>query len=82
MTLGAGTHTVHLVGDDGIRLFVDGNLQIDGWKDQGPTEYKKDLVLDNHSHEFSVEYYQKDGWSVAKFWHDDDEGPFCRGRRQ
>ncbi len=38
------TYTFYLKGDDGIRLWLNGNLIIDGWKEQPPTEYEKTNV--------------------------------------
>lgn len=35
----AGQYTLKLVGDDGVRLWIDDRLIADGWKDQGPTPY-------------------------------------------
>jgi RHS repeat-associated protein len=35
----AGQYTLKVVGDDGVRLWIDDRLVADGWKDQGPTPY-------------------------------------------
>ncbi|WP_309114773.1 PA14 domain-containing protein [Saccharothrix sp.] len=35
----AGQYTLKVVGDDGVRLWIDDRLIADGWKDQGPTPY-------------------------------------------
>ncbi|NJM57512.1 MAG: hypothetical protein HC857_08825 [Synechococcales cyanobacterium RU_4_20] len=34
------TYTFSVAGDDGLRLWVDGKLLIDGWKTQSATEYR------------------------------------------
>jgi len=68
MTFTAGRYRFHLVGDDGIRLYVDGSLVINQWKDQGPTEYTYDLDLSGGSHSLKVEYYENGGGAVARMW--------------
>ncbi|MFJ8967020.1 PA14 domain-containing protein [Lentzea sp. NPDC102401] len=35
----AGQYTLKVVGDDGVRLWIDDRLIADGWKDQGATPY-------------------------------------------
>jgi hypothetical protein len=38
-------YTFHATADDGVRLWVDGQLLIDQWKNQGPTEYSGSIGL-------------------------------------
>ena len=45
MTLAAGTYAFTVTADDGVRLFVDGQLVIDRWVDQGATTYTVNLAL-------------------------------------
>jgi acid phosphatase type 7 len=52
--------------DDGIRLWVDGQLLIDQWKDQGATTYKATKTMTAGAHEIKVEYYEYGGLAVAK----------------
>ena len=52
--------------DDGVRLWVDGQLLIDQWKDQGATTYKATKTMTAGSHEVKVEYYEYGGLAVAK----------------
>lgn len=80
VSLSAGRYRFHLSGDDGIRLWVDGNLVIDQWRDQGRTEYIAERDLAGGSHSFKVEYYENGGGAnVALWW----EGPLvntCSGQ--
>jgi len=52
--------------DDGMRLWVDGQLLIDQWKDQGATTYKAIKAMTAGEHEVRVEYYENAGLAVAK----------------
>lgn len=66
MNFAAGDHTFTLMGDDGIRLFVDGNKLIDKWIDQGITEYSAKINLSEGSHTVVVEYYEHTGGATVK----------------
>jgi glucose/arabinose dehydrogenase len=63
----AGTYRFSVTGDDGIRIFVDGNQIIDGWHDQGPTTYTADVPLDAGPHTVVVEFYERTGGALARF---------------
>jgi len=52
--------------DDGVRLWVDGQLLIDQWKDQSATTYKATRTMTSGAHEVKVEYYEYVGSAVAK----------------
>lgn len=64
----AGRYRFHLKGDDGIRLWVDGNLIINQWRDQGFTEYTADIDLTAGNHNIKVEYYENGGAAAVKLW--------------
>jgi glucose/arabinose dehydrogenase len=66
-TLAAGNHRFTATADDGIRVLVDGNVVIDGWKDQEPTTYTAVATLAAGSHSITVEYYERGGGAVARF---------------
>jgi N-acetylmuramoyl-L-alanine amidase len=68
LSFSAGRYRFHVVADDGIRMWVDGNLIIDQWKDQGATEYTADRDLAAGNHTVKVEYYENGGGAVAKAW--------------
>lgn len=64
----AARYRFHLKGDDGIRLWVDNQVRIDRWIDQGATEYTADLDLSAGSHDLKVEYYENGGDAVVDLW--------------
>src|SRR2546423_5486948 len=52
--------------DDGARLFLDGTLIIDGWKDQPATTYTATRAMSSGNHEIKVEYYERGGNAVVQ----------------
>jgi hypothetical protein len=52
--------------DDGLRVWVDNNLLIDRWIDQGPTTYTADRNLSAGNHTVKMEYYENGGGAVAR----------------
>jgi glucose/arabinose dehydrogenase len=62
----AGAHTFTATADDGVRVYLDGTLVIDQWKDQPATTYTVTRSVTAGSHELKVEYYENGGDAVAK----------------
>lgn len=54
-----GWYRFTAVADDGVRVYVDDQLIIDGWKIQPATEYKGDVFLREGRHKLVVEYYEE-----------------------
>jgi hypothetical protein len=52
--------------DDGVRVWVDGNLIIDQWKDQSATTYHASRTMTAGVHDVSVEYYENGGKAAVK----------------
>ena len=65
-----GDFTLGLTSDDGSRLYVDGNLVIDNWRDQAATTETAVLHLQaGQAHQIKVEYYENGGdASVSLGW--------------
>jgi len=65
-----GEYTFSLTSDDGSRLFVNGALTIDNWRNQGPTtETGKVTLAAGQPVQIEVDYYQDDGGdSVSLGW--------------
>lgn len=59
--LKAGVWRFYATSDDGIRVFVDNQLVIDGWKIQAPTTYFGDVSVGEGYHNIRVEYFQQGG---------------------
>tara|TARA_Y100000588_G_scaffold395259_1_gene521974 strand:+ start:530 stop:4801 length:4272 start_codon:yes stop_codon:yes gene_type:complete len=57
------THT-----DDGVRLYIDGELIIDHWFDMGPTSKYGNKLLTQGLHECVMEYYENGGGAVAELY--------------
>lgn len=52
--------------DDGMRVYVDGELLIDQWREQSVQTFTADVVLAAGAHEIWVEYFETGGPGVAK----------------
>jgi hypothetical protein len=65
-TYAAGEYHLHATSDDGIRLFIDGSMVIDGWGDHPPNTYMATVTLTAGSHTVVVEYYENGGGAVAR----------------
>jgi glucose/arabinose dehydrogenase len=65
-TFPAGTTEFTVTADDGIRLWVDGQILIDRWVDQSPTTYTATRNLAAGMHEVRVEYYENSVDATAR----------------
>jgi hypothetical protein len=61
--------------DDGVRLFLDGQVLIDQWRDQVATLYQREVSISAGSHNVRVEYYQDIGDATAIVWWERLSGP-------
>ncbi|MBN1579137.1 MAG: hypothetical protein JXA89_00435 [Anaerolineae bacterium] len=64
----AATYRFHVLADDGVRLWVDGQLLIDKWQDQGATEFTAKRTLVQGTHAVKIEYYDRSGGARIKLW--------------
>jgi len=62
----AGKWRLSTVSDDGIRVWVDGNLVVDDWTHHGPTPHDVDLDLAAGKHAIRVEHFEIDGWAALQ----------------
>jgi hypothetical protein len=61
------TYTFYTTGDDGVRLWVNGQLLLDNWIDQIPTEKSGSLAMTaGQTYDIRMEYYENGGEAVAK----------------
>ncbi|MGH1365085.1 MAG: PA14 domain-containing protein, partial [Calditrichia bacterium] len=62
-----GTYTFYTTSDDGIRLWIDNQLIVDKWIDQGPTEWSGTIALtEGVAYDLKMEYYENGGGAVAE----------------
>ncbi len=68
-----GSYAFCVVGDDGVRLWIDGALVDDGWVAQGPTSYCNSVSggagiteAAGSMHDVKMDYFQEGGGSVAQ----------------
>jgi hypothetical protein len=60
------TYTLYTTTDDGVRLWVNGQLLIDHWVDQGPTEWSGSLPLvAQQKYNLEMDYYENGGGAAA-----------------
>ncbi len=55
----AATYRFTAVADDGVRLWIDNKLVLDGWRDQDATTYTVDVALSKAHHDLRLEYYDR-----------------------
>jgi hypothetical protein len=61
-----GTYRFTVTADDGVRLYVDGHLELSEWFDQAPTTYTVEVSLSAGTHAVTLEYYENGGGAVAQ----------------
>lgn len=61
---------LHTVSDDGIRVWLDGQLLIDRWQYQGPTEVVSNALplTEGETYDLRVEYFEAGGGAVSKLY--------------
>jgi uncharacterized protein YkwD/chitodextrinase len=64
-TFSQGAHSFTATTSDGMRLYIDGNLVLDRWRDQAATMYTVSQSLSAGTHLITVEYYEHTGWPTA-----------------
>ncbi len=63
----AETFTFHTTSDDGVRLWVNGQLLIDQWNVHPATEHTGSISLEaGQRYDVVMEYFEQDGQAVAK----------------
>jgi len=62
-----GTYTFFTTTDDGVRLWVNGQLLVDQWVNQGPTEYSGTIALTaGQKYNLQMDYFENAGGAVAR----------------
>ena len=61
------TYTFYTQTDDGVRLWVNGQLVIDKWIDQGPTEWSGQIALTaGQRYDIVMEFYENGGGAMSR----------------
>lgn len=63
----AGIYRFSAVVDDGIRVYIDNNLIIDEWRDQGGAKFTADRVVTSGVHAIKIEYFEDGGGAGIEF---------------
>jgi hypothetical protein len=64
--LNTGQYRFTVTADDGVRLYLDGKLIIDKWKDQAATTYNSIKWINAGTHTIKMEYYEHGGVATAR----------------
>ena len=60
------TYTFYTMSDDGVRLWVNNQLLVDRWIDQGPTEYATSIQLQAGAlYDIKFDYYENGGYPLV-----------------
>ena len=70
-----GDYRFYATSDDGVRVYVDDTLVIDGWKIQPATDYKGDISLRPGKHKVVVEYFEEAEDALIKVYWEPRHGP-------
>jgi LysM repeat protein len=62
----AGKYLFHVLVDDGVRLFIDKELEIDQWRVQPPTNFSVEKNLAAGNHTLRVDYFENLGGAQIK----------------
>jgi len=70
-----GTYRFYAKVDDGVRVSIDGEQVINGWRDGGLRTYTVDRALATGDHTIVVEYYDRVQVAQVYFWSKKVSGP-------
>ena len=67
MYASSGTYRITTNHDDGMKIYIDGNLLHNHWIDKSPGVENFNVVLASGTHTIKIEYYEGSGASTAIF---------------
>ncbi len=62
----AGDYTFSVTVDDGVRVWIDGAMLIDEWREQAPTTYTAPIYLTGGVHQVQVAYFEATGTAIMQ----------------
>lgn len=63
-----GNYVFRAFADDGVRVYLDGLLVIDAWRDGYKEVSNRYLGVGDGNHTVTVEYYDRTGLAIMKLW--------------
>ena len=73
LSFDAGIYRFNIEVDDGFRLFIDGVLVLDEWEEGATRAFTVDVPLSAGSHSVQIDYFERTGVSLLRFWWDRKE---------
>ena len=61
-----GQYRFYAVADDGVRIWLDGNLILDQWRVQARSGFTSDVHVPEGNHKIKVEYFENTGAAFLK----------------
>ncbi|MGB3713129.1 MAG: PA14 domain-containing protein [Candidatus Promineifilaceae bacterium] len=71
-----GTYVFHARVDDGVRIYVDGALVVNDWRDGSLREVSGDVELTSGQHVVRVEYYERIDQATIEVWWEQVASPY------
>lgn len=68
LSFSEGNYRFNVTSDDGVRVWVDGDLIIDQWRDTSAVTYTAERHLSGGNHSIRVEYYENNQNATIRFW--------------
>ena len=65
-TFNQGNYKFSVITSDGMRIYIDGNVILDAWRDQPPNFYTANQTMSQGNHLIVVEYYERQGGAAAQ----------------
>ncbi len=64
----AGVYRLNVQTDDGMRVFVDGTLVLDEWREGGVRTASTEVYIHEGVRNLRVDYFEARDYAVARFW--------------
>ena len=70
----AGSYAFNVISDDGVRIYVDGTLVLNGWQDGYKQQASSLYGIGQGQHRVRVDYYERTGDALVRVWWYLDQG--------